>query len=80
MVAMTQIEKDAALIAELGGPAKLAELLGYEDGGLQRVFNWTTRGIPSAVKLDHPELFLRDFPAFKKQQKPKRRATEQQGA
>lgn len=70
MVAMTQIQKDAALIAELGGPAKVAELLKYADGGVQRVFNWTTRGIPSSVKLAHPELFLRDFPAFKKPQKP----------
>jgi hypothetical protein len=69
MVAMTQIEKDAALIAELGGPAKVAELLSYADGGVQRVFNWTVRGIPSAIKLERPDLFLRDFPAFRKQQK-----------
>lgn len=70
MAVMNQIKKDAALIADLGGPAKVAELLGYVEGGVQRVFNWTTRGIPSSVKLAHPELFLRDFPAFKKQQKP----------
>ena len=69
MRVMTQTEKDAALIAELGGPAKVAELLSYADGGVQRVFNWTVRGIPSAVKLKRPDLFLRDFPAFKKQQK-----------
>jgi len=69
MAIMNQIEKDAALISELGGPAKVAELLGYVEGGVQRVFNWTTRGIPSSVKLSRPELFLRDFPAFNKKTK-----------
>lgn len=50
---------DGALIESLGGPAKVAELLGYEKhGGTQRVHNWITRGIPSRVKLDYPELFM----------------------
>lgn len=50
---------DSQIIHELGGPAKVAELLGYEkDGGTQRVHNWITRGIPSKVKVDHPELFM----------------------
>lgn len=52
---------DAQLIKDLGGPTKLAELLGYDktSGGVQRVANWVTRGIPAKVKLDHPEIFLR---------------------
>lgn len=51
---------DASLIKDLGGPAKLAETLGYDKaaGGVQRVQNWTTRGIPAAVKVQHPDLFL----------------------
>jgi hypothetical protein len=53
------IEHDKALIERLGGPAKVAELLGYEkDGGTQRVHNWTSRGIPAKVKLERPDLFL----------------------
>ena len=53
---------DAELIKSLGGPTRLAELLGYDKaaGGVQRVQNWTTRGIPAAVKLQRPDLFLRD--------------------
>lgn len=51
---------DKQLIDDLGGPAKVAELLGYtKHGGVQRVQNWTTRGIPPKVKLEHPELFLK---------------------
>lgn len=53
------IEHDKALIERLGGPAKVAELLGYEkDGGTQRVHNWTLRGIPAKVKLQWPAIFL----------------------
>lgn len=52
--------EDKTRIEELGGPAKVAELLGYEKaGGVQRVQNWVTRGIPAKVKIDHPDLFLR---------------------
>lgn len=55
----TQVEKDAELIESLGGPAKVADLLGYRDeSGTQRVWNWTKRGIPSQVKIDNPEIFL----------------------
>jgi hypothetical protein len=58
------IEHDKALIERLGGPAKVAELLGYEkDGGTQRVHNWTARGIPAKVKLERPDLFLAPPPA-----------------
>ena len=54
---------DAELIAHLGGPAKLSELLNYEKhGGVQRVQNWISRGIPSKVKVDHPEIFLSGRP------------------
>lgn len=50
---------DKKLIEDLGGPTKVCELLGYEKhGGVQRVQNWLTRGIPPRVKLDHPDLFL----------------------
>lgn len=50
---------DTELIAHYGGPAKLARLLGFpEQGGVQRIQNWTTRGIPPAVKVQFPEIFL----------------------
>lgn len=51
---------DKELIDDLGGPAKVAEMLGYtKHGGVQRVQNWTTRGIPPKVKLEFPDLFLK---------------------
>ena len=52
---------DIELIKALGGPTKVAGLLQYNKaaGGVQRVQNWLTRGIPSAVKLKFPEIFLR---------------------
>lgn len=51
---------DRSLIDALGGPAKLAALLGYDKakGGIQRVHNWYARGIPPKVKLEHPAIFL----------------------
>jgi len=54
---------DAKLIEELGGPTKLAELLGYDkaSGGVQRIQNWKKRGIPASVKLERPDLFLADL-------------------
>ena len=53
---------DSELIDELGGPAVLAGLLGYEKlGGVQRVHNWKVRGIPARVKLQWPHLFLRQM-------------------
>ena len=52
------MEGDKKLIDDLGGPARVAELLGYpKHGGIQRVQNWTTRGIPAKVRLAHPQLF-----------------------
>lgn len=63
---------DKTLIDSLGGPAKVAELLGYDkDGGTQRVHNWTTRGIPAHVKVQRPDLFMRGLI------KPKRKATQE---
>lgn len=52
------LEDDKKTINSHGGPAKVAELLGYQKhGGVQRVQNWIARGIPARVKLDNPELF-----------------------
>lgn len=50
---------DKDLINQLGGPAKVAELLGYDKkrGGVQRVFNWMTRGIPYRVRNENKKLF-----------------------
>lgn len=50
---------DKTLIAELGGAARVAELLGLDKkrGGTQRVHNWLSRGIPARVKLERPDLF-----------------------
>jgi hypothetical protein len=55
---MSMIEKDAEMIRQLGGSTKVAQLLGLtEKGGVQRVQNWITRGIPAQIKLDHADLF-----------------------
>ena len=53
--------EDSQLIERLGGPARVAELLGYDkrSGGVQRVHNWRSRGIPARVKLERPDLFQR---------------------
>lgn len=51
---------DWQLISELGGPIKVAAKLGWNKAGsVQRVQNWKHRGIPAAVKLEHPEMFLK---------------------
>lgn len=53
------MKTDAEIIKELGGPAKVAEMLGYEkNGGTQRVHNWTVRGIPYRVKVERQDLFM----------------------
>ncbi|MDE1179468.1 hypothetical protein [Paraburkholderia sp.] len=62
MIKHTDLHPDSQLIEELGGATKLAERLGYQArGGIQRIQNWKTRGIPAEVKLEHPELFLTDL-------------------
>lgn len=51
--------EDAELIREHGGPSKVAELIGIEKrGGAQRVQNWMVRGIPAAIKVQFPHLFM----------------------
>lgn len=64
---MGTMHKDSQLIDSLGGPAKVAELLGFDksDGGIQRVHNWRTRGIPAKVKVDHPDIFMPERPRRK---------------
>lgn len=58
---------DKELIERLGGPTRVAELLKFpKAGGAQRVQNWMTRGIPSRVKLDHPDIFLSGLPRKQK--------------
>lgn len=53
------IDGDRKLIEAMGGPTKLAEVLGYDKhGGVQRIQNWLSRGIPPKVKLQRPEIFL----------------------
>ncbi|NUA26129.1 hypothetical protein [Cupriavidus basilensis] len=53
------VSGDWQIIERLGGPTKVARLLGYaQSGGVQRVQNWKARGIPPAVKVDFPHLFL----------------------
>ena len=55
---------DRTRIERLGGPRKVAELLGYDKAiGTQRVHNWLDRGIPAKVKLERPDLFLGPLPA-----------------
>ena len=48
----------ADAVNRLGGPAKLARLLGYEgDNGMRRVSNWSRRGIPGKVIINNPNIF-----------------------
>ena len=52
------MKTDAQIIDDLGGPVKVAALLGFKaDIGTQRVQNWKTRGIPAAVRLQYLDLF-----------------------
>lgn len=52
------MKKDADIIRKLGGPAKVARLMGFKPlGGTQRVHNWMKRGIPALVRLERPDLF-----------------------
>lgn len=56
---------DAGLISHMGGSTKVAARLGYDlkKGGIQRVQNWKTRGIPPGVERDNPWIthFRRDL-------------------
>lgn len=59
---VNKTNSDAELIRNLGGPSKVAELIGIDKrGGAQRVQNWITRGIPDSVKVKHPQIFLREL-------------------
>lgn len=57
---MSTTNPDADLIRQLGGPSKVAELISFDKrkGGAQRVQNWLTRGIPPAIKIKYPHLFM----------------------
>lgn len=47
------------IIAKHGGGLALAKKMGIAEKWLpQRLHYWKTRGIPAAVKLAHPDLFL----------------------
>ncbi|TPG08425.1 hypothetical protein EAH88_11750 [Rhodanobacter glycinis] len=50
---------DKKVIADLGGPAEVARKLGLDPsaGGVQRVHNWTMRGIPDAIRWRHQDVF-----------------------
>lgn len=59
MSVMTTSTHDAELIRSLGGPSKVAELISIDKrGGAQRVQNWMARGIPAAIKVKYPHLFM----------------------
>lgn len=56
---MTTSTHDADLIRRLGGPSKVAELIAIDKrGGAQRVQNWMVRGIPAAIKVKYPHIFM----------------------
>ena len=52
------IGADSALIDSHGGPAKLAKLLGLRGYAVQRIHNWRSRGIPAAIKVAYPRMFM----------------------
>lgn len=54
-----RVAADRDLIRALGGQTAVARMLGLTlPGGAQRVNHWLTRGIPAAVKLSRPDIFL----------------------
>jgi hypothetical protein len=58
MTTHQQLQSDKDLIAKHGGASALAKKLGF--ASKQRVHNWMTRGIPPAIKLAYPKIFLRN--------------------
>jgi len=52
-----QLQSDKDLITKHGGPSALAKKLNFSSK--QRVHNWMTRGIPPAIKLAYPKIFLK---------------------
>ncbi len=54
------IAADAARIDKEGGPAAVARKLGVS---VQRVHNWTKRGVPWPVRLAFPKMFPTKKPA-----------------
>jgi len=49
---------DRELIDALGGPMEVLKRLGWPvDHGLQRICNWSTRGIPYKVRLEHLDMW-----------------------
>jgi len=66
---------DELLIKRLGGPAKVAAMLGYDKArGVQRVHNWCSRGIPARVKVARPDLFMQPTVALAADQQEARHA------
>lgn len=58
---LKQLEDDRALIEREGGPAVLAKKLMLKGKfARERVQNWTWRGIPASIKLQYPEVFLKN--------------------
>jgi len=57
--AMSEKHPDAVLISQLGGPAEVARKMGFDPsrGGVQRVQNWLTRGIPPLLRYQRPDVF-----------------------
>mgnify|MGYP000942257663 CR=1 FL=1 len=52
------LHADAALVDHLGGPAALADQLGFTGSSrVQRIQNWKYRGIPEVIRLRHREIF-----------------------
>lgn len=58
MVCNPVLMSDSELIDQLGGTGELARKLGLTKYSPARVSNWRKRGIPAAVKLSRPDLFL----------------------
>lgn len=57
-VGMKRKHPDADLISSCGGVTAVAnKLWPGRKNNIQRVFNWTVRGIPARVRLDRPDIF-----------------------
>ncbi len=65
---MSNTEADKKLIKGLGGVPGVLAHLGWGPDQYTRVCNWIHRGIPAAVKVQRPDLFMpqQDEPQPKK--------------
>lgn len=68
---MNTLDRDREIIRQHGGPSKVASLIGIDKrGGAQRVQNWLVRGVPAAIKVKNPHIFMPELLARQPSMQP----------